>query len=244
MAVEKPISNEGTPFEIYGMERTIKVFAPTFFHDLVNQTLTGWKVTPLRSANTYDIIISVKDRAFVIQTNLSKRIPAQTDLIDALNEFFLCLAYLVTAKTHGAQLLHCAAYTKAKQNVVVFGKKKAGKSSLVFEKAQSGETILADDLLIWLPKLAKVMCIGLPLRMRRPVRGLNAIKPATPQFIAGRKTAYAQKDAFKVGEAGLSFTPDKIYRLQNRKLVSVPFLKWPDTIVQHTISDDYTRLVI
>jgi len=242
MAVTEEGQTDERSFVLEGARHRVEVVAPLFFFDLLGQTLTGWSIQPLESCDTPDLTIRKDGDDYVITSILAKPVPVRRDLIDALNEVFLCLSYLITARTFGAYLLHCAAFRVDGVNILVFGKKNAGKSSLMLEKARQGATILADDLMIWLPQAAEVMCVGLPLRMRRPVLGLDHGAAVTPQFIAGRQTAYAQKDVFQIAKAGLSFTPDKICQLQNRQLVPVPFMQWPRVIAKHRISDDCITL--
>jgi hypothetical protein len=242
MAVNSDAQFVTAGYSLQGMGQNLSVEAPSFFGELLRQTLTGWTLDPKTGFGTPDIEVRLEGEIFQISTKLTKPVPKRTDLIDTLNEFCLSLAYLVTAKTKNAQLLHCAAFDQDGVKSIVFGNKNAGKSSLVFEKAKQGAEILADDMLIWLPKTAEVVCIGLPLRMRRPVIGLNAYENNKPQFIAGKQIAYAQKDVFRIAQAGLSFTPDKIYQYENHELNPISFLNWPKAISAHKISDDFLHL--
>lgn len=242
MALKSENLNDMALFCLKGLGVSITVQAPLFFRGLLRQTLTGWKISSLDTPNRPMIMVLFENGDFTIKTDLMKPVPSRSDLIDTLNEFFLCLAYLSITKIKGAKLLHCAAFNEDKKNVVVFGKKNAGKSSVVLSKAQAGATILADDLLIWLPKSATLMCVGLPIRMRRPVVGLNQTSSDKPQFIAGKQIAYAQKDVFKIAGAGDAFTPDKICKLAEHEMSPVPFRQWPQIIAKHTVSDDYTRV--
>ena len=242
MALNSDAQNGIVLFSLKGMGQNLYVLAPPFFGDLLRQTLKGWTLDPTTGFGDPDIEVKLEGETFQISTKLARPVPSRTDLIDTLNEFFLSLAYLVTAKTKNAQLLHCAAFDEDGVKSIIFGKKNAGKSSLVFEKAKQGAEILADDMLIWLPKSAEVICIGLSLRMRRPVIGLNAFENNKPQFIAGKKIAYAQKDVFRIAPAGLSFTPDKIYQYENHELKPISFMNWPKAIDKHKISDDFLHL--
>lgn len=244
MALNSDAQNGIVLYSLKGMGQNLLIKAPSFFGDLLRQTLTGWTLDPVTGFGNPDIEVRLESKIFQITTGLVKPVPPRTDLIDTLNEFFLTLTYLVTAKTKDAQLLHCAAFDEDGVKSIVFGNKNAGKSSLVFEKAKQGAEILADDMLIWLPKGATVVCIGLPLRMRRPVIGLNAYENNKPQFIAGKQIAYAQKDVFRIAPAGLSFTPEKIYKYENHELNPISFLNWPKAIGKHKISDEFIHLAI
>ena len=242
MALGPRDKNDEMLFVLEGAGIEFKIKAPSFFYELLRQTLNGWRFLPWADHSSLDVDVTIEDGQFNIATDLARKVPIRDDLIDALNEFFLCLAYLLTSKTKGACLLHGAAFEESGLYSIVFGKKKAGKSSLIFQKAKDGATILADDLMIWRPKSAEVVCIGLPLRMRRPVVGLTDRGDGRPQFFAGKQTAYTQKDVFRVAAVGQSFTPDRIYRLVDRKLAPVSFIQWPKVIAEHTISDHFTRL--
>ena len=229
-------------FVLEGLGQKFTVKSPPFFHDLLCQTLTGWNFYPLTDCEKPDFHIYMEKEYFKIATPMAKTIPGRSDLIDTLNEFFLSVAYYVTAKFEGASLLHCAAYKHDGKNTIVFGKKNSGKSSHVFTKAKEGATILADDLLIWQPKSAMAICLGLPLRMRRPVIGLEGQQQKKPQFIAGKQTAYAQRDVFQIAKAGSYFTPDRIYQLVAHELKAVSFFKWLKVMSAHRISDDFLQL--
>ena len=244
MAINTETQYGITSFTLEGIGQKFSIISPLFFRDLLAQTLTGWHVSSIAKSGSADIQVGWENDQFFIESNLVKSVPKRVDLIDVLNEFFLSLAYLTTAKTEGAQLIHCAAFNVHGRQSIIFGKKNSGKSSLTFEKARVGAEILADDMLVWLPRSATFTCIGLPLRMRRPVIGLEGTEEEKKWFIAGKQIAYAQKDAFRIASAGYSFVPDKIYRLENRSLSPVPFLSWPKAITEHSISSEYTSLRI
>lgn len=238
MAITEQFCGESIWFRLEGLGQSHLIKIPMFFVKLLDQTLTGWNLNQCAEAKRPEISLDFNGFEFVITSTLIKSVPVRTDLVDALNEFLLSLAYLTTAKISGARLLHCGAYSQDGLNIVVVGDKNAGKSSLVFEKAKGGGTILADDLLVWMPSLAQVMCMGLPLRMRRPVFGLRG-SSFENKFVAGKQIAYAEKTVFKVAEAGFCFTPDKICQIDNRNLKEVSFIRWPQIIEKHVISDTF-----
>ncbi len=133
MAIETKDKKTKCFFVLEGLALTLKL-KPSFFYELLRQTLTGWCFSPWFDYSSVEVTVTLEKNCFNITTQLARTVPVRSDLIDALNEFFLCLAYLLTSKKNGAHLLHCAAFEESGVYSVVFGKKKAGKSSLVFKK--------------------------------------------------------------------------------------------------------------
>ena len=232
--------SENTSIILEAINQNLTVSVPKIFTDLLNCTLTGWSLLPNTNSKQADITVTHHNNQFIFETILAKSVPSHTDLIDTLNELFLCIAYIVTNKIRGAKLLHCAAFKDNDENVIIFGRKKAGKSSLALKKVQSDAILFADDLLLWIPRSAQFICLGLPIRMRRPIHNINE---NIPQFIAGKQTAYAHKNAFRVAEAGFTFTPDQILLIDCNEIIPMSLLKWPKLIAQYTISDDFTEIL-
>ena len=226
-------------FVLRGLSQNIIISSPRFFRNLLEQTLTGWLISSEIENRDADINITIKNDKYVFNTALLRQVPEHSDLIDALNELFLCICYNITSRLNKARLVHCAGFVENNIQTLIFGRKKAGKSSLVLKKARHGATILADDLLIWLPNKTEFLCLGLPIRMRRPLIGWQEQSQSKSEFIAGKRTAYAQKDVFRIKSIGVSFVPEKIFVIENRSLIPVPFVKWPKIISHHTISDKY-----
>ena len=84
-----------------------------------------------------------------------------------------------------------------------FLEKKAGKSSLILEKTRHGATILADDLLMWLPNKTEFLYLGLTIRMRHPVVGWEEHSKKKSELIGVKQNACAQKDVFKIQSIGV-----------------------------------------
>jgi hypothetical protein len=68
-----------------------------------------------------------------------------------------------------------------------------------------------DDLLLWDRRKNRFICLGLPLRMRRPLPKLDT--DLGQRFIAGKSIAYSRRDAFDIAPAGFAFFPDEIVEL-------------------------------
>ena len=117
-----------------------------------------------------DVKITIKNGKYVFKTGSLRQVPEHLDLVDALNQLFLCMCYITVSQLIKARLVHCAGFVENNIQTLVFGKK-AGKSSLILEKMRHGATTLSDDLLMWLPNKTEFLYLGLPIRMRHPLVG-------------------------------------------------------------------------
>jgi hypothetical protein len=229
-------------FLIEGVGQRFRVRAPTFFRDLLQETLVGWSIQNQVRSEILDVDVVFRKNQITINSILAQVTPIRTDLIEVLNDFFLILSYLSAAKTR-AQLLHCSSYVdETKGNVILCGSKNAGKSTYVFSKAaDAGAEILADDLLLWLPKIGRFICLGFPLRMRRPVYGLHARDSLRDAFVAGQKIAYAKRGYFKTAPAGKKFSLDELQCFEAGAVRRVPLFGYPSMLQKHLVSADFLR---
>ena len=101
MAIETKDKKDEMLFVLEGAGVDFKVKAPSFFYELLRQTLTGWCFSPWFDYSSVEVTVTLENNCFNITTQLARTVPVRSDLIDALNEFFLCLAYLLTSKKMG-----------------------------------------------------------------------------------------------------------------------------------------------
>ena len=212
------------------------VECPQFMGLLLRGTLSGWSNKhALQAASDPDVNVHYDGKRFYINCSVLDISRDYSDIIDALNTVFLCLAYLCLRHWPNKLLLHCAAYQDQK-SLIAFGPKKSGKSTLVTSAAMRGNTILADDLLFWDQKRNCFETIGLPLRLRRPISKTFIAGGIGEKLIVGRSLAYSKLDAFKVAPAGTSFFPDDILEAKELgQFLPIPLFKTISIIKKYQI---------
>lgn len=223
-----------------GHNCNVLIKAPDIIHKLLSLTLSGWTYKKLIVNDYFELNVSLQNSKYHIISNLAYVPTPRSDLVDTLNEIFLCLCYMLTAKNRDSLLIHCAAFYENDRNSVILASKKSGKSTLVLDKSQQGFSILADDLAIWFPTQGELMCLGLPIRMRRPIPAEFHLKGQ--DFIAGKNIAYSKATSVKCFQVGHLFVPDKIMTLNNRVTKSISFWRWPSMLNAFAIDDAYTQL--
>jgi hypothetical protein len=78
----------------------ICITAPSFFIDLMKATLNGWGFAEKKSnLIKSDIVVLYQNDLFHIDSTVLDKPKTVDDFLDALNEIFLCLSYLVINKT-------------------------------------------------------------------------------------------------------------------------------------------------
>jgi hypothetical protein len=228
--------------EITGLGQKISVRCPVFFYQLLRATLTGWSFKEQQFIGDSDIEVTTDNTQFLISSRLVYVPPSRGDIIDALNEFFLALSYLIAARAR-AKLVHCGAFVEnERENVALFGKKNSGKSTFVFEKACNGDQVLADDLLLWSPATGSFSCLGLPLRMRRPVRGIHREERLVSAFIAGETLAYSRSGYFNIAPVGKRVFLDRLYLYAERCLNPVDMRRYPSILLENVIAEKFLEL--
>lgn len=215
---------------------------PVFFIDLIRVTLNGWHFTEVTCCSEQvDIIVSHQKDSFYIDATILDKPKIVDDLLDALNEFFLCLSYLTANKNNCFKLIHCASYVEDDKNIIVIGQKKSGKSELVLSKAISGNLIYADDLLLWNPKKGVFISLGLPLRIRKSSPLLSDHTLIKDKFLIGKNILYSHQKYFNNAKFGVSFSLDRLKTVdKNFKTKNVPIHKILTYLEQHLISDNFT----
>lgn len=239
----KDAKHQPQRWTISAMEWSITLLCPRYFAGLLAQTLTGWTIAQTHATNPADITVRFFDNAYHVDANVLETIQQHDDIIDTLNEVLVCLSYTMTTQTKGAVLLHCAAYGTTEACHIVVGEKNSGKSTLAYDRARSGQSIAADDLLIWIPRQGVFRTLGLPIRMRRPVLSPNGDLADPDKFFAGAHIAYSRKDAFDIMPAGQTLWLDRLWTLgPQHQVQNVPVLKIATTLNRHLIDDSFTRL--
>lgn len=226
------------------IDQTITISLPCFFLSLLKETLSGWSIEPNLERNEPDIVVSFNDGLFSIETPLRYAAPKRVDMIDALNQFFLCLAYFISAKIKMTKLIHCGSFCDSGSYTIILGAKNSGKSTLLLQKSQQGNLVLADDLLLWFPMLGKFTCLGLPLRLRVAGFGSNGEALNLRRFVIGERIAYSRNHAVEIAQAGHTFTPDHVCQYVNQEMLPVNFVRWPKLLFEHRISRKNTDLTV
>lgn len=222
---------------------SITLLCPRYFAGLLAQTLTGWTITETHSDNRAMITVRLSENTYLVDADVLESVQIHHDIIDALNEVLVCLSYTVTNQTKGAVLLHCAAYGTNNACQIIVGEKNSGKSTVAYHHACSGQSIAADDLLIWIPRQGVFCTLGLPIRMRRPVLSPSGALADAGKFFAGAHIAYSRTDAFDIMPAGQTLLLDQLYTLgPNHEARNVPVLKITSTLKRHLIDDRFTNI--
>jgi hypothetical protein len=189
---------------------SVIIECPDFLGLLLRETLSGWRNESMPAAATSgDITVDYDGARFFIACPAISFSRDYSDVIDALNTVFLCLAYLGLRHWPDKILLHCAAY-RNESTRIAFGAKKTGKSTLITQAAMRGETVLADDLLFWNQAQNRFEALGLPLRLRRPIDPALVAAGIGEKLFIGRSLAYSKRGAFAIAPAGTTFFPDDI----------------------------------
>ena len=227
---------------IDGCGHRFKLRCPRYIAGILSQILTGWAVTRVETVQNQSLIsVTFSENCYFVDSILLNKPEAHADLISAINELLVNLVYLVANGEKNFRLVHCAAFVENKTMHVVVGKKNRGKSSLVYRKALEGNEIVADDLLIWQPKVGKFYALGLPIRLRRPVLTLDGEQANPDSFFAGNGIAYSKKNAFHIAPAGKEFLMDRLQELdQNFKPCAVSILKTSAKLEEYIIGPTYT----
>lgn|GEM_PF-607576 len=222
----------------------IQAVCPQHFVALLQATLNGWSITPSNEPHPcVDIMVSYKHQIFQIDALVLDGPRRHTDMIDALNEFFLCLCYQLCAQKKDTVLLHCAAFVEGGKNHILVGQKNRGKSTLTYKKAVEGTKILSDDLLLWDVPKGRFTTLGLPLRMRRPLYGAADHPEHRHKFLAGKSIAYSRTGGFNIAPVGESFALDALFELSAERIAKrLGFLQLRPALRRFRIAAEYCTL--
>jgi hypothetical protein len=246
LAVEHSNVHQQKHFTTRAFDSLICIIAPASFIELAEATLIGWRFVEQKSSLAKsDIIVAYRDNLFHVDSTVLDNPKVVDDLLDALNEFFLCLSYLLANKTQEFSLLHCASYTEAGKNIILLGDKKSGKSAKTLSKTIAGELIYADDLLLWHAKRGIFVALGLPLRLRRTMIPLIDSDTVKDKFIIGKNILYSHQNFFNNAKLGDEFLLDQLKLMSENfdfAIKDIPVYKTLFYLKQHLIAGNFISI--
>lgn len=179
---------------------------------LLSRSLAGWNMLVSDAAELPEVRVRHTDRYFVASANYAPR-AGHADMISALNELLIAIAYFVKGVRPDWHLLHCAAYEDRGGSTVLFGERKSGKSVFIARKATERALIYSDDLLLWSPRQLEFISLGISPRLRRPVLPDIVEALGRTAFLAGGFACYLASDALDLAPAGKRFRPDQVRKI-------------------------------
>lgn len=236
-------SYDPVTFRLSGAGADVVIASPKFFAALLNETLTGWTFE-ITSEPKIDVWLTYSADRYAIDSIVQRKPLFYDDLMDALNETFLSICYIVASQISNAVLIHSAAYQRGEAITLLVGEKGSGKSIQTANRAIDGCQIFADDLVLYSPKEGQFEALGLPIRLRRPIpQDLIALANKN-MMIPGKRIAYSRTGIFNIAPAGEKFTVTKLVEISvGGSCKQVPLLSIPRTIAKFKISDSYTTRV-
>lgn len=210
MALSRPVQlNSSYQLSAGGCETYIS--CPAFFAKLLSVTLSGWRVLLSATQQPPDLSVTFEDNRFEIVSDSLDLATRYSDLLDTLNVVLIALARLYTKFRSDKAMIHCAAFISNNGlSTLVLGGKKSGKSSLTWQSACAGGTVLADDILLWNERAGNFECLGMPVRLRRPVQWNGGPEGLKKGIIAGKRLAYTRNSVISISPVGYIFVPDEI----------------------------------
>ena len=231
-------------WKMKGGGHCIHVRCPRYFIGVLAEILSGWSITKSNQTDKCAVTASFVHEGYLIDSLVLLKPSKHNEIMNALNEFLVNLAYVISGMDRDTRLLHCAGFFEHGEMNIVVGAKNRGKSALVYKKACEGKEIVADDLLIWQPKTGKFFALGFPLRLRRPVLPIDGRSANPDNFFAGDKIAYSKKHAYDIAQVGKSFLLDQLWELDQRYTPrSVPILQTAVTLEKFIIGPEYTTVI-
>lgn len=197
-------------YELSAGDCSLVLFAPKFLHPLIDAALLGWRLIDSPPQEGADIVIRYDREKFLTDSLIYRRAIQRTDIVHALNDFFLTLAYLYTRSRPGLRLIHCSAYSDGRRNILLLGDKNSGKSFQAVLHGLTGGTLYADDLLLSNLGSGRFYVLGLPPRLRRPVHP-DILELADPNcFLTGRDLVYIKTGCYAGAAVGTSVEFDVV----------------------------------
>ena len=236
------VDHKGETWALSGDGHTLYARCPKYFAAILNVVLNGWSISKADENADIQLEVAFESGIYSIDTIVLSKPEKYVEVVDALNEFLVNLAYIVLRKYRNARLFHCAAYENKGEAHLIVAQKNQGKSTLIYQKACSGDQVLADDLLIWLPKTAGFVCLGLPLRLRRPVLGLDGKAADPDSFFAGNGIAYSKSGVFSIAPFGKRVLLDHIWQIKrDYRPDKIPIYKAAQTLNDFLIGPEFSE---
>ena len=237
MALSRPVQlNSSYQLSAGGCETYIS--CPTFFVKLLSVTLSGWRVVLSATKHPPDLSVTFDDNHFEIVSDSLDLATGYSDLVDTLNVVLIALAGLYAKFRSDKAMIHCAAFISNNGlSTLVLGGKKSGKSSLTWQSACSGGTVLADDILLWNERAGNFECLGMPVRLRRPVQWNGEPEALKKGILAGKRLAYTRNSIISIAPVGYIFVPDEILGAESVGVFKpIPVLKIKHALQEARIS--------
>lgn len=196
----------------------ISLKCPAVFHLLASKLLSGWscKAVTLKEYN-----ISVfNDHKYSVVSKRYGLIGRHKDIISTFNVLLNAIAYEVTAKLEYCPLVHAAAFKKDDERIIVVGNKKAGKSTYIVNQCSSAGECISDDLVVW-DNACRIMSLGFPVRLRRPINDGLVAKLGKQSFVAGSSLAFVNPKSVNQLPAGKWIDVSKFQLLERETAQSI-----------------------
>ena len=208
---------------------------------LLEVMLRGWQLQPTGLSLDALDIISEFDNKYLISAKQIDFHARHADLVSSFNELLIAITYLTCIKGDELTLIHGGAMiTPANddaampQNYLYLGGHKAGKSTYLAKHCGTGSVFVSDDLLI-INQQGKLVGLGFPLRLRRPIAEEIVQLYGVNQLLAGHSLVYLGPKAIKLQEAGVGLHIDGVYLLENYTPRAIPQNQWLAMIEERII---------
>ena len=229
-------------FELIADDCSFVVYAPDFLWSLIDSALLGWQSIEKPSEQKADIAICYDQSNFITDSLIYDHPIKRTDTIHTLNDFFLTLAYLYARSKSEYRLIHCSAYSDGRQNILLLGNKKSGKSFQATFHGLVGGILFADDLLLWNASSGRFLTLGLPPRLRRPVHPDILEKAGTDCFLTGRDLVYMKKGGYAGTAVGTAIEFDRVCIFNTpQDHEDIPLLSYAKEIRKREIQDKFWK---
>ena len=214
MEVNEQIERRTVDLTYPSLNFTLSINLPVIIFKLLDATFPHCKTTKdAQDIGDWRLIeVAYEDKKYVVKGPNYISHPHK-DLVNTLNELFICVAFTIAHNFNHMRLMHCAAYANSKEAVLLFGKRKSGKSTLVTKKALADYKVYGDDICLWSTKGERIISLGFPIRRRRPVFYEENNQSYNDCFIAGHSLAYSRKNCFRLASPGESIEPTEVYEL-------------------------------
>jgi len=181
----------------HGLDVSLK--CPAEFRLLASKLLIGWSFQTA-TLQEYDVSV-VSDQKNSVVSKRYGLIGRHKDILSTFNVFLNAIAYEVIAKLEKCLLVHAAAYKKNDEHIVVFGNKKAGKSTFIVDQCSSASECISDDLVVW-DNECRILSLGFPVRLRRPISDTLVAQLGKQSFLAGSSLAFVNPKSLNQVRAG------------------------------------------